>query len=259
MTSSPPCMPESLPLARVSLLVTRPALPGARLCRRLSALGVRCTHIPLLATEAQTPPAQVLATLASTTVDAVVFISVAAVEHGLPCLREQAPHLLAAPLIAVGASTAAALAAQSLHGEQPDNADSDGLLAMALLQHPRHVLIVRGVGGRELLADTLRARAAQVDYLEVYRRILPATSRADIATLLTTAVPALTLISSAEALRHWQDCAGTDWTRTQLLVVSQRLADLAHSAGAQHLLVAKGATDADIEAALRTLVTPPTP
>ncbi len=252
-------MPEPLPLAGVSLLVTRPTRPGARLCQRLRDLGVTCTHIPLLETLAQAPSAQALAAAAAADVDAIVFISVAAVEHALPWLRQQAPTLLAAPLLAVGASTAAALAAQGLRADQPDNADSDGLLAMAILQRPRHVIIVRGAGGRELLADTLRARAARVDYLEVYRRALPATSRQHIATLLATAAPAITLISSGEALRHWQDCAGARWTQTQLLVVSQRLAALAHRAGAQHLLVAKGAADADIEAALRTLVTPPTP
>jgi uroporphyrinogen-III synthase len=35
------------------------------------------------------------------------------------------------------------------------------------------VVIVRGVGGRALLADTLAARGAQVTFMECYRRVRP--------------------------------------------------------------------------------------
>jgi uroporphyrinogen-III synthase len=53
-----------------------------------------------------------------------------------------------------------------------EGSDSEALLAMPELAHMagQRVLIVRGTGGRELLAEVLTARGAQVQYAEMYTR-----------------------------------------------------------------------------------------
>jgi uroporphyrinogen-III synthase len=86
---------------------------------------------------------------------------------------EQAVPVLAA----VGARTAGVLEEAGLHVSLvPEKGfTSEDLLAMSELQEVagRRVLIIKGEGGRRLIADTLRARGAEVDEISVYRRCLP--------------------------------------------------------------------------------------
>jgi uroporphyrinogen-III synthase len=87
---------------------------------------------------------------------------------GYPACRHQ--------VFAVGPGTARALQAHGLDSIiTPDGQDSEALLALPQLADVagKRVVIVRGVGGRALLADTLRARGAQVDFMECYRRMRP--------------------------------------------------------------------------------------
>ncbi|WP_405235597.1 uroporphyrinogen-III synthase [Lentisalinibacter orientalis] len=109
---------------------------------------------------------------AGETPDLAVFVSPNAVRHGARFLS-----LPGCRYAAIGPATAEAM---SRAGRPPDltpagGYDSESLLAADELadMSGRRVLIVRGRGGRELLADTLRERGATVDYAEVYERRLP--------------------------------------------------------------------------------------
>lgn len=165
------------PLAGLAVLVTRPHHQAAGLCRALTEVGATAVPLPTLEIRAETGPALEAAVVAAARADWLIFVSANAVDHGLPALWAAGMDE-AVRLVAVGPATAAAL---RRHGATPaltpaSGFDSEALLALAPLQDVsgRRVVIVRGVGGRELLGETLRRRGAEVSYIEVYRRVRPA-------------------------------------------------------------------------------------
>src|SRR5512139_787098 len=148
--------------------------------------------------------------------------------------------LAAAP----GPGTAQALQAQGVGTsdlEQPD-ADAPQFDAEALwarLQQRRwigrRVVIVRGDGGRDWLADTLRAAGAVVDFVAAYRRALPVLDDVQ-STLLSRALAEphahLWLFSSSEAVGHLRALAPqADWSGAQALASHPRIAEAARSLG----------------------------
>ena len=164
------------PLSGLGVLVTRPTGQAAGLQARLRELGAAPSLFPTLAILPPTDPPRLRQRLADAlaSLDLAIFVSPTAAEQGLAQVAAWPPGLAAA---AVGSGTAEALRragiGQVLAPEA--GADSEHLLALPQLadMRGRRVLIFRGEGGRELLADTLRTRGASVDYAECYRRGLP--------------------------------------------------------------------------------------
>lgn len=109
----------------------------------------------------------------------VIFISPSSVEHSLPVLLRGRTWPDGVQAAAVGPGTARALAAYGVSCLLPEapHYDSEGLLAQPLLARAAvvgtKVLLLRGVGGRDLLAETLRNRGAEVEAVSCYRRVSP--------------------------------------------------------------------------------------
>lgn len=188
------------PLAGIVVLVTRPAEPAARLMASLQALGGMPLLFPALAIQAPAHPQDLRAILARLDrYDLHLFVSPTAVQFGLAALPSGAAARLRAA--AIGNGTAAALRAGGVENivAPSGGADSEHLLALPQLAElaGQRVLIFRGEGGRELIADTLRTRGAEVDYAECYRRACP---QADPAPLLHAfaqhQIQAITVFSS---------------------------------------------------------------
>jgi uroporphyrinogen-III synthase len=172
------------PLRGRSILVTRPIHQTDKLVGLVKAAGGEAILFPALAIESPANPAPVSELLAELErFDLAIFVSSNAVEHGLALLARAWPD--AVPIAAVGANTAAALQRHGLVCDVvPAGADSESLLAMPELTglgEDKRVLILRGEGGREILADRLRQQGAQVIYAECYRRLRP---RADATALI---------------------------------------------------------------------------
>lgn len=239
-------------LAGLHVLNTRPAHQAAELSAALRAAGARVSELPLIAI-APRPlrPEDERLLLELDRYDGVIVVSANAARLGLDAIAgcwPQWPWRLRA--YAVGAHTAAVLRAAALDVEVPAQADSEGLLALPALQDVagRRFLLLRGEGGRELLRETLQARGARVDVLELYRRELPAAAAAQWAALAATA-PDVVVLTSPDALHHWQQVAGAAATAPTWLVVSPRMAAAAAAAGARARL-ATGADAASLLAAL---------
>jgi uroporphyrinogen-III synthase len=193
----------TLPLAGRRVLVTRPAQQAAALAQAIRAAGGEAFEFPALAIEA-VPSDELAAPLAQlAAADSAIFISPNAARFGLAAIRSRGSLPPAAAVFAVGPGTARALQEGGVSGViTPPGQDSEALLALPQLQAVagKRVAIVRGVGGRPLLADTLAARGADVHYLECYRRVRP---QADAAPLLARwqagGIDAVT-VASAETL-----------------------------------------------------------
>ncbi len=165
-------------LAGQRVLITRPAAQARALCALIEQQGGATLPLPLLEIAPVSDPGLVRNLLAEAAhYDFALFTSVNAVDYAL----QLAPNTRWPRRIGcIGAATAQAVTAAGLPAPLTPAQDysSEGLLALAELHNleDTRVLLVTGVGGRETLADTLRARGAHVVRAEVYRRT-PATVR----------------------------------------------------------------------------------
>jgi len=231
-------MTEKQGLAGVTVAVTRPAKQAGPLCQLIEVKGGKAITFPSLEILEiqQSKLEQVNSILKRLHLfDMAIFISVNAVEGAAQLIGDTLPAKL--KLAAVGNSSRKAVEQQWQQAVLCPNsgANSEALLAMTELQQikGRHILIFRGQGGRELLAQTLSQRGAKVEYAEVYRRGRPA---GDLATLLNQS-PAIDLITatSNESLQNLYDMANDEqrnWLLSrQLIVISDRTAQLAQQLG----------------------------
>ncbi len=248
---------EAVGLRGLGVVVTRPAHQAHGLIEALAARGARPIAFPAL----EIVPPRDLAAL-DHIIDRLehfhlaIFISPNAVEHALGRIRLRRGGLpVGLQVAAVGRGSARELRRLGVTVDvvPPHRADSEALLALPELQEAavggKRVVIFRGEGGRELLAETLRRRGAEVTYGEAYRRARP---QADVGRLLRHWARHeidLVTITSGEALSNLFEMVGQlgrRWLRqTPLVVVGKRQAALARDLGMRgEVVTARGADDA---------------
>jgi uroporphyrinogen-III synthase len=181
--------------------------------------------------------------------DHIVFISQNAVEFGLPLLESYWPQWpVSLAWYAVGPATALKLKLAGIVSLVPEPASSEGLLRLPeLVGSIGAVLIVRGVGGRELLKETLIDRGATVTYLEVYRR-LPVRYDKDFAQCLQGET--IALVYSGEVIARLAELVA-DYPRIELIVPSKRLLTVAIKIGFDKVRLASNQQDESMHEALR--------
>ena len=245
------------------VLLTRPAEESLALAATLSAAGVFSASLPLLDIEALPVTAEQQAVFRGLgRYSAVIVVSKPAARLAL---LQLAQPWLQLPWFSVGAATAQVLADHGLTVHYPPSGDdSEALLAVpalrdAIARPEARVLILRGEGGRELLAERLREQGASVDYLELYRRFLPDYDRATLTQRINVERLNGVVVSSGQGFLHLQALAGTDWPQVAqlpLFVPSPRVAEMARAAGAQEVVDCRGASAAALLVALRSVSVP---
>ena len=235
-------------------LVVRPAAQANQLVQMLRQLG----HAPLCCPLLETRPGCDLPHLGEMLreADLVIAVSMHAVHFAHYFLLQTGqtwPHI---DYFAVGQASADAFAEAGIQALCPADPRSEGLLALPALQgvSGRRVLILRGNDGRDLIARTLASRGALVHYCATYERHYPDLDGDALTRHWQAAGLDSLLITSGELLQRLLALVPGPqhpWLYDRLLVVpSPRVAEMAGEAGFTRIVIAQGASNQALVAAL---------
>jgi uroporphyrinogen-III synthase len=199
----------SVTLNNKQILVTRPKHQADNLCELIAANGGQAIAFPTIEIQAVANPGDSLtSSKALSEYDFVVFVSRNAVKVAFDQFLSQVSLPEHIKIIAIGAGTAEALSEMNITAviHAGKQADSEALLQLPEMQKEeitgKKILIIRGVGGREYLADNLIGRGALVDYAEVYKRCLPEYGSKDSHKIWQDIRPNAVIITSNDGLNN---------------------------------------------------------
>ncbi|MCG5075356.1 fused uroporphyrinogen-III synthase HemD/membrane protein HemX [Paraburkholderia tagetis] len=223
-----------------TVVITRPAGQSQTLAAQLQARGLRTFEFPLITIEPVRDDAPLREALGALDRYAlVVFVSPNAVDRAFACYGSISsiwPHAL--PVAVVGPASVAALARHGVAApahrvisptgtadEEPARFDSESLYAAlektfgANAFMGKRVLIVRGDGGREWLADRLREAGAEVEAVAAYRRVVPEPPIGVWETVhaLLEGAPHAWLVTSSEGVRNLDELAREHLTAGEIV------------------------------------------
>lgn len=248
----------------MTVWLTRPSLQASKTEARLKALGLEVWSQPVMAISAlnnasdqQKNRDQIM------NLDVyhfAIFVSQNAVSFGFDLIDDFWPQLpMNTQFLGVGAATAKAL---SLHGADAQSGigeamDSESLLALPELQavDGLKALLIRGVGGRTKLADTLVERGCAIDHCELYQRMYVHESSSALAeSTFGRHCDDIILIYSGESLSNVHQCIADsnkpNLKNTPIIVPGARVASLAKELGFSVIHEAKNASDDEMIATM---------
>ncbi|MDW6002570.1 uroporphyrinogen-III synthase [Vibrio mangrovi] len=240
----------------MSVLVTRPGKPGKALCRQLENVGIQAIHHPLIRFHPGMELHQLPTRLQQC--DLVIAVSQQAVHYSQEYLHQ---HALQWPsdirYLAIGQKTAQLLSNFTQQAvNYPPVSDSENFLSLPELHSPAglRIEILRGNGGRELIAQQLKSLGALVNYCEVYQReMLPFDGRIAVSDWQKAAIDCI-IMTSEQQLRFFLTQISehdSQWLLNQTLFVpSERIAHYARSQGIKNIIAVGSASNSDLMAAL---------
>ena len=169
-------------LAAKHILMIRPQRQDDQLLSMLENTGVQVTHTPVMAIEPIVESPEIESQQIKRQIldidnfHKAIFVSGNAADLAIEWIDKYWPMLpVGIEYFAVGESTAVRLKEADINALCPrGRQNSEALLQLEQLQQleNQRVIIFRGVGGREILAETLTARGARVEYCELYKRVV---------------------------------------------------------------------------------------
>lgn len=254
----------------MKVLITRPADQAAQWVERLRSLDIDAVPLPLIDIQPVTEPlAVVLAWARLTQLRLVVFVSPNAVEHffALKPAGMRWPQGLG--VASTGPGTTRVLLAHGVPTQRiaepaADAAQFDSEALWERLEgtdwRGAKVLIVRGDGGREWLAEKLRAQGAKVSTVAAYHRTAPSFTPPQLALLaqaLAEPQSHLWLFSSAEAVSHLADAlSNVDLARAWAIATHPRIAARAQEMGFGNVVKTRPSLDAVVACIKLTAASP---
>ena len=251
-------------LSGVTVLLTRPVEQSAPMASALRDLGVNVCELPLIEIEEVTD-AEACNRIKSLILDldqysAAIFISINAARIGMKWIDQYWPQLPSGlSAYTVGPGTAEVLRGFDWPVFYPESGvTSEDLLALPGLKNVegQRIALFRGVGGRELLAETLRARGARVDYLELYRRHTPDYNGDVMAGLIREYAINAVVVSSAQildVLLHFLHQDASLMRTIPVIVPSERVRQKALDAGLNIVINAGGMDEKAVVASLKAV------
>lgn len=250
-------------MAMPTLIITRPRLQAKPLAERLRVQGINSLIFPLLEIRPFTEQQDLkLAFQDLEKFSLVIFVSPNAIEIAFNVYKEMTSAIWPTPIAVLGPGSIKALNRHGINSKNtriisPVNLlhtkqdvieqsvgyyfDSEKLLEALIdtgldLQTLRgkRVLLIRGMGGRELLAQTLRQAGVDLTIVEIYQRCMPVPN-AILWTELKKVIrsPHIWLLTSAEAVKNLSTLRqAQSWLPlTSTLVTHPRIAEIAGKIG----------------------------
>lgn len=214
---SAPALSANAPLRGRTLVVMRPREQAAGLCERIRAAGGHALQFPVIAVGPALDPApleEIVTRLDA--FDLAFFVSPNAANYAMQFILARRSWPPGLKVATVGKGSERVLAAYGCAAviAPQQGFDSEAVIALpefsAAAVAGRKVLIFRGDGGRELLAETLRERGASVEYVTCYRRFCPKLDpRSLLEPVARGEIDAL-LLTSSEGVRNLEQMLGAE-------------------------------------------------
>lgn len=256
-------------LAGRGIVITRPAGEAGRLAALVRDAGgeaLLCPAIEILDVSKGMSDALALDAVIGRLdeFNMAIFVSPSAVDKAMTRIVAQRALPPTLRCAAIGPGSVRALARFGVSGvhdviKPPAQYDSEGLLALPALHDVRgkRVVIFRGDGGRELLAQTLAARGAHVEVAACYRRGKPVFDAALLLDAWQRGQVAAVVVTSSEGLRNFVEHIGAAGQamlkNTPVVVPHPRIAAVARELGVAQVVESGTGDEALLQALVDTL------